>query len=32
MKIFSYQEKLAAYIATGTFAAFGKNMPLTHLS
>ncbi|EGR2152705.1 hypothetical protein DZ819_04810, partial [Vibrio parahaemolyticus] len=25
-------EKLAAHIATGAFAAFGKNMPLTHLS
>ncbi|TOA31540.1 hypothetical protein CGK30_17635 [Vibrio parahaemolyticus] len=32
MKIFSHQEKLAAHIATGAFAAFGKNMPLTHLS
>ncbi|EGQ8927494.1 hypothetical protein GA076_17530 [Vibrio parahaemolyticus] len=32
MKMFSHQEKLAAHIATGAFAAFGKNMPLTHLN
>ncbi|PMT77392.1 hypothetical protein C1S86_02630 [Vibrio parahaemolyticus] len=32
MKIFSHQEKFAAHIATGAFAAFGKNMPLTHLN
>ncbi|KIT53743.1 hypothetical protein H337_17000 [Vibrio parahaemolyticus EN9701121] len=30
--MFSHQEKLAAHIATGAFAAFGKNMPLTHLN